>query len=154
MFIVEFHHARNPRDRRQILLGSDRRRKNAAPEKAKDAELDKYFGAASAGTTKRAQAEATWGKCPHSSGQTSFAANFFHWHRMYVFFFERIVRNLSGDDGFALPYWGYMDGESSQRLPPEFTSGDPRADGGADGCCAARGRGAPTITVEVSEVTP
>ena len=64
MFIVEFHHARNPRDRRQILLGSDRRRKNAAPEKAKDAELDKYFGAASAGNTKRAQAEGNVGQMP------------------------------------------------------------------------------------------
>lgn len=32
---------------------------------------------------------------------------FLSWHRMYVYFFERIVRNKSGDPDFALPYWGY-----------------------------------------------
>ncbi len=32
---------------------------------------------------------------------------FLSWHRMYVYFFERIVRSKSGDPDFALPYWGY-----------------------------------------------
>jgi tyrosinase len=29
------------------------------------------------------------------------------WHRMYVYFFEQIVINLSGFSGFALPYWDW-----------------------------------------------
>ncbi len=29
------------------------------------------------------------------------------WHRMYVYFFEQIVSKLSGDAGFALPYWNW-----------------------------------------------
>ena len=91
---------------------------------AKDAELTKYFGPADAGNTKREQAEATWGVCPHSGG-TAFAENFFPWHRMYLLFFERIVRKLSGDGSFALPYWGYMDGPASQVIPAAFiASGD------------------------------
>jgi tyrosinase len=32
---------------------------------------------------------------------------FLSWHRMYVYFFERIVRHKSGDPKFALPYWAY-----------------------------------------------
>jgi tyrosinase len=29
------------------------------------------------------------------------------WHRMYLYFFERIVRKASGFPNFVLPYWGY-----------------------------------------------
>jgi tyrosinase len=29
------------------------------------------------------------------------------WHRMYVYFFEQIVSQLSGDPKFALPYWNW-----------------------------------------------
>jgi tyrosinase len=89
-------------------------------KKAQEAELDHYFGPAGSSNVKRVQAEATWGKCPHSI--FGFAADFFPWHRKYLFFFERIVRKLSGDDNFTLPYWGYMDGASSQIIPPEFMS--------------------------------
>lgn len=32
---------------------------------------------------------------------------FFSWHRMYLYWFERIVRAASGVPSFALPYWGY-----------------------------------------------
>jgi len=32
---------------------------------------------------------------------------FLAWHRMYLYYFERIVRAASGDPSFALPYWGY-----------------------------------------------
>ncbi|MER8499377.1 tyrosinase family protein [Mesorhizobium sp. M1142] len=88
--------------------------------KAQQAELDLYFGVASDKNTKRKDAEATWGKCPHTLGGFPTNMDFLPWHRPYLFFFERIVRKLSGDDGFALPYWGYMDGAGSQVLPEEF----------------------------------
>lgn len=32
---------------------------------------------------------------------------FLAWHRMYLYYFERIVRTASGDPTFALPYWAY-----------------------------------------------
>jgi tyrosinase len=35
------------------------------------------------------------------------ATFFLAWHRMYLYYFERIVRTASGDPTFALPYWGY-----------------------------------------------
>jgi hypothetical protein len=32
---------------------------------------------------------------------------FFPWHRAYLFYFEQICRELSGDATFALPYWNW-----------------------------------------------
>uniref|UniRef100_A0A0E0KVG7 Tyrosinase copper-binding domain-containing protein n=1 Tax=Oryza punctata TaxID=4537 RepID=A0A0E0KVG7_ORYPU len=32
---------------------------------------------------------------------------FFPWHRMYVYFHERILGKLISDDTFALPFWNY-----------------------------------------------
>src|SRR5262245_50518727 len=42
-----------------------------------------------------------WNQCQHGS------FFFLSWHRMYVYFFERILRTASGDPIFALPYWNY-----------------------------------------------
>ena len=33
--------------------------------------------------------------------------NFMPWHRAYLYFFERILAKLIGDDTFALPYWDW-----------------------------------------------
>lgn len=30
------------------------------------------------------------------------------WHRVYLVYFERICRKLTGDDSFALPYWNWV----------------------------------------------
>ncbi|HWF04378.1 MAG TPA: tyrosinase family protein, partial [Candidatus Angelobacter sp.] len=44
---------------------------------------------------------------------------FWSWHRMYLFWFERIIRKMSGDASWALPFWDYQ--LASQRtLPPPF----------------------------------
>ncbi len=44
---------------------------------------------------------------------------FLPWHRMYVYFLERMVRTMSGDPHFTLPYWNYMD--APQRpIPARF----------------------------------
>lgn len=61
--------------------------------------------------------EKFWAKCQH---QTYF---FLSWHRMYIWYFERIVRWASRNDGFALPYWNYTDTPkvpATRALPQEF----------------------------------
>jgi tyrosinase len=46
---------------------------------------------------------------------------FLSWHRMYLYYFERIVRSASGRPNFALPYWGYSpSGSSFRALPAMF----------------------------------
>jgi tyrosinase len=39
--------------------------------------------------------------CPHGNWW------FYVWHRGYLGFFERTIRNLSGDENFAVPYWDW-----------------------------------------------
>jgi tyrosinase len=51
-----------------------------------------------------------WNTCQHGSWF------FFSWHRMYVYYFERILREASGDPDFALPFWDYTD--PTQRALP------------------------------------
>lgn len=46
---------------------------------------------------------------------------FLAWHRMYLYYFERIVRTASGDPTFALPYWGYSP-TGRRDLPDVFRS--------------------------------
>ncbi len=59
-----------------------------------------------------------WGTCtPHMPGQDELL--FLPWHRMYVFFFERICRKVLEDDSFTLPYWNYSN-PSSRVLPAAF----------------------------------
>src|SRR5215467_12793616 len=39
--------------------------------------------------------------CPHGNWW------FYVWHRGYLGYFEETIRNLSGDDTFAMPYWDW-----------------------------------------------
>jgi hypothetical protein len=61
---------------------------------------------------------ARWNECQH--------ANWFFlpWHRMYLFFFERIVRAAvignGGPADFALPYWNYDQAAPRNTLPEPF----------------------------------
>jgi hypothetical protein len=59
--------------------------------------------------------ERYWNKCTHF-GQSS--ANFLIWHRAYLYYFERILRDASGDPGFALPYWDYS--QADARVFPQI----------------------------------
>jgi tyrosinase len=54
---------------------------------------------------------------------------FLPWHRMYLYWFEQIIRSIVSRspevepdvrDTWALPYWNYDRGEDSRRLPPAF----------------------------------
>jgi hypothetical protein len=53
----------------------------------------------------------TWNRCQHGS------FFFLSWHRMYLYFFERILRAASGDQNLALPYWKWT---TNRRLPHPF----------------------------------
>ena len=56
---------------------------------------------------------AIYDQCQHGT------AFFLSWHRMYLYWFERIVRAASGDSNFALPYWGYTP-TGARNLPAPF----------------------------------
>jgi tyrosinase len=54
-----------------------------------------------------------WNTCQHGS-------YLFHsWHRMYLYYFERILRKASGDPSLALPYWNYSQA-ANRALPAPF----------------------------------
>jgi hypothetical protein len=59
-----------------------------------------------------------WNQCQHQSW------HFFPWHRMFLFFFERIVRaavlQVGGPADWALPYWNYDQPFPSNTLPQSF----------------------------------
>lgn len=75
------------------------------------------YQAAIHGTTL-AGSHVAWKTCQH---HTPF---FWAWHRMYLYYWERIVRKYSGNPNWALPYWNYA--LASQRaLPAPFRTGGP-----------------------------
>lgn len=45
---------------------------------------------------------------------------FFSWHRMYLYYFERILRKASGDPQFAQPYWNYTDDTAQAAIPEPY----------------------------------
>ncbi|HSX64898.1 MAG TPA: tyrosinase family protein [Pseudoxanthomonas sp.] len=67
----------------------------------------------------RSLANEMWDTCPHR-GEDPFY--FLPWHRMYVFYFEEIVRQISGVSSFTLPYWNYTSPDPVKRgiVPVQF----------------------------------
>jgi Common central domain of tyrosinase/Polyphenol oxidase middle domain/Protein of unknown function (DUF_B2219) len=62
-----------------------------------------------------------WNTCQHGSYL------FLPWHRMYLYYLERILRKASGDPSLALPYWNYSQA-ANRALPEPFrtpTTGNP-----------------------------
>jgi hypothetical protein len=62
--------------------------------------------------TTAAQME-SWNQCEHASFY------FLSWHRMYLYFFDRILRAASGDPNLVLPYWNWQD-PAQRTLPVAF----------------------------------
>jgi polyphenol oxidase len=66
--------------------------------------------------------------CYNCSGSTDYPSNveihggwwFMPWHRAYLYFHERILASLVGDDTFALPYWDW-DNTSRQTFPQVYS---------------------------------
>lgn len=84
----------------------------------KAAEIDRLLGGST--TTLGRLAEETWNTCQSHAGQN--ANHFLPWHRMYVYFFEQIVREVSGRPDFTLPYWNYTSHDPAKRgiVPVQF----------------------------------
>jgi tyrosinase len=62
-------------------------------------------------------AQAMWDTCQAHGGQNE--DFFLPWHRMYVYYFEMIVRLISYEPTFTLPYWNYSN-PAQAAIPPEF----------------------------------
>lgn len=74
------------------------------------------------GDPNRAVAQAMWDTCQaHNPGDD--LDYFLPWHRCYVFYFEQVIAELSGNPQFTLPYWNYSTDDQTVRgvIPPEFT---------------------------------
>ena len=78
-----------------------------------------YYQGITDQTPPDATAKKVWATCQHS-GQTQ-ALNFFGWHRMYLYYFERVLRWAANDNTLRLPYWDYTD-PSQLELPANFQS--------------------------------
>lgn len=64
------------------------------------------YQAAIHGTILPAAGNPLWNTCTHSPSPN--AIFFLSWHRMYLYFFERILRAKSGNPNLTLPYWDYQ----------------------------------------------
>jgi tyrosinase len=67
---------------------------------------------------QKALAQAMWDTCQahFNSANEPF---FLPWHRMYVCFFEQIIRRVLNDNTFTLPYWNYSV-PAGYPLPAQF----------------------------------
>lgn len=80
-------------------------------------EIEKVFG--DANSLQKDLANLMWSSCRAHSG--GFQGHFLPWHRAYLVCFEDIIRDVSGDEEFTLPYWDYT---NDSHIPPEFTDKD------------------------------
>ena len=88
-------------------------------DKTKMDELMAIFGPGS--RPNKTLAQSMWDTCqPHMP--PAIEDDFLPWHRMYVYYFEEIIRAVSGVKEFTLPYWNYSAaGPTHGVIPPEFT---------------------------------
>jgi tyrosinase len=82
----------------------------------KAAEITRVFGSAS--SPHRTLATDTWSTCQAHFEPANYAW-FLPWHRMFLYYFESIVRDACGDSSFTLPYWNYSD-VNQRSLPEQF----------------------------------
>ncbi len=91
------------------------------PPPGKQSELNRVYPQPNA--PHRALAQEMWDTCQSHNGQPE--DFFLPWHRMYVHYFEEIIREMAGDPAFTLPYWNYSN-PAEAAIPPEFrVTGSP-----------------------------
>jgi tyrosinase len=82
---------------------------NQTSDQAEKAKIKAYKEIALGTAAKKG----VWKTCSHYGYPTHFLT----WHRLYLYFFERIVEKYAGEP-FALPYWRYRpDNPESWKLP-------------------------------------
>ena len=93
------------------------------------------------------------GPCDHGTW-------FWAWHRMYLYFFERIIRHKSGMYDWALPYWDY-DWETvvsppvQRQIPaPLRVTGSPLYDGTRNATLNGGGSLSPATTATAAGFVP
>lgn len=95
----------------------------------------KYYTGIEDQTPPDEVAQATWATCQHSTRTSQ--ANFFGWHRMYLYYFEQVLRWAANDDTLRLPYWDYTSVEQLAMPAPYVDNKtwfyDPRRDPGMNG---------------------
>lgn len=84
----------------------------------KSAEINRIFGKKQ--STLKSLATSMWNTCQSHAGQNY--NHFMPWHRMFVYYFEDIVRQVSGRADFTLPYWDYTSSDPAKRgvVPEQF----------------------------------
>src|SRR6516162_7597723 len=88
-------------------------------DRTKAGELMSIFGPGP--SPAKMLAQSMWDTCQahHAPGIED---DFLPWHRMYVYYFEEIIRDVSGHKDFTLPYWNYSTSDKATHgvIPPEF----------------------------------
>jgi hypothetical protein len=69
------------------------------------------------------QPRPAWAQCAHQS------LMFLPWHRAYLAWFERTIRDLTLEEDWALPYWDYSAPAADRMLPAEFVVETRTVDG-------------------------
>ena len=92
------------------------------PTTTKGDEITRIFG--DTPSALRSLADEMWNTCQSHAGQDP--NHFLPWHRIYVFYFERICRHVTGRPDFTLPYWDYTSTDPANRgvVPIEFRMPD------------------------------
>jgi tyrosinase len=85
-------------------------------DKTKTAEIERIYSSAS--DPHRTLAQAMWGTCQAHSDSTR-EDFFLPWHRLFLINFEEIVRKISEEKDFTLPYWNYTGPQSEARVLPQ-----------------------------------
>ena len=66
-------------------------------------------------TPPDAIAQQVWGQCQHGTPW------FFAWHRLYLFYFEKVLQKAANDPNLHLPYWDYTD-PANLAIPPAYVA--------------------------------
>jgi polyphenol oxidase len=73
------------------------------------------------GFTQQANVHCFWCATTDPTVQVHGSWKFFAWHRAYLYFHERILGNLIGNENFRLPFWGW-DSPGFTRLPNPYVT--------------------------------
>jgi len=91
---------------------------NVRGDRTKNNEINRVYPGGP--SPQKSLAQEMWNTCQAHHGEPE--DFFLPWHRMYVYFLERIVRKMSGHAEFTLPYWNYSNAAvaSGPRMPKPF----------------------------------